>query len=112
MANLSHITRCGLPRTEWVPFGMNARIAGDTRFLTASDRSTFMEYEHAVTARCNGRRIVTLCSCELAQCNHQQMSGVMHAHHRALERLDASWHVFAVPSFLEALRAAGDLIEI
>ena len=31
------------------------RIAGDTRFLTAGDWSTFLEYEHAVTARCNGR---------------------------------------------------------
>jgi hypothetical protein len=150
MANLSHITRCGLPGIEWVPFGMHAchfysstdqlvaalvpyavaglrsnerclwvtapllpareadvddgiqagalrilhsarlkgldvvqlwldeeeralaegynglRIAGDTRFLTAGDWSTFMEYEHAVTARCNGRRIVTLSSCALA----------------------------------------------
>ena len=24
MANLSHITRCGLPGIEWVPFGMHA----------------------------------------------------------------------------------------
>jgi hypothetical protein len=76
------------------------RIAGDTRFLTAGDWSTFMEYEHAVTARCNGWRIVTLCSCALAQCNDQQMSEVMHAHHCALERLDAYWQVFAVPKFL------------
>jgi len=76
------------------------RIAGDTRFLTAGDWSTFMEYEHAVTARCNGRRIVTLCSCALAQGNDQQMSEVMHAHHCALERLDADWQVFAVPKFL------------
>jgi MEDS: MEthanogen/methylotroph, DcmR Sensory domain len=76
------------------------RIAGDTRFLTAGDWSTFMEYEHAVTARCNGRRIVALCSCALAQCNDQQMSAVMHAHQCALERLDADWQVFAVPKFL------------
>ena len=88
------------------------RIAGDTRFLTAGDWSTFMEYEDAVTARCNGRRIVTLCSCALAQCNDQQMSEVMHAHHCALERLDTYWQVTAVSSFLEALRAGGDLIEI
>ena len=70
-----------------------------------------MEYEHAVTARSNGRRIITLCSCDLAQCNDQQMSEIMPAHHCALERLDASWQVFVVPSFL-ALRAGGDLIEI
>jgi hypothetical protein len=35
------------------------RIAGDARFLMAGDWSTFMEYEHAATSRCNGRRIVT-----------------------------------------------------
>jgi hypothetical protein len=101
MANLSHIT-C-LPRIEWVPFGMNARIAGDTRFLTASDRSTFMEYEHAVTARCNGRRIVTLCSYARAQCNDQQMSEVMYAHHCALEGPDADVQAFAVYQFLGGL---------
>jgi hypothetical protein len=27
------------------------RIAGDARFLTAGDWSTFMEYEHAATSR-------------------------------------------------------------
>jgi hypothetical protein len=47
------------------------------------------------------RRIVTLCSCALAQCNDQQMNEVMHAHHCALERLEADWQVFAVPKFLE-----------
>ena len=205
MAGPSHITRCGLPGIEWVPFGMHAchfysssdqlvatlvpytlaglrgnerclwvtapllparesiealraasddvdgaiqtgalrildsarlkgldvvqlwldeeeralaegynglRIAGDTRSLTAGDWSTFMEYEHALTARSNGRRIITLCSCDLAQCNDQQMSEIMPAHHCALERLDAYWQVIAVSSFLEALRAGGDLIEI
>ena len=83
MASLSHITRCGLPGIEWVPL-----------------------------AHCNGRRIVTLCSGALAQCNNQQMSEVMHAHHCALERLDAYWQVFTVPKLLGALRAGGDLIEI
>jgi hypothetical protein len=86
------------------------RIAGDTRSLAAGDWSTFMEYEHAVTERCNGRRIITLCSCDLAHCYDHQVSEVVHAHHCALERLDASWQVFVVPSFL-ALRAGGDLIE-
>jgi hypothetical protein len=88
------------------------RIAGDTRFLTARDWSTFMEYEHAMTARCNGRRIVTLCSCALTQCNDEQVSEVTHAHHCAMERLDADWQVFAVPKFLGALKADADLIEV
>ena len=72
------------------------RIAGNTSFLTPGDWSTFMEYEQAITARLNGRRIVALCSYPLAQCNDQQASEVMHAHHCALD-LDAHWQVVAVP---------------
>jgi hypothetical protein len=33
------------------------------------------------------------------------MSEVMHAHHCALERLDAYWQVFAVPKFLGGLES-------
>jgi hypothetical protein len=87
MANLSHITRCGLPGIEWAFF-----------------------------ARCNGRRIVTLCGRALAQCNNQQMSEVMYAHHCVLGRLDGVWapigKCLRSPSFLGPLGAAGDLIEI
>jgi hypothetical protein len=46
------------------------------------------------------RRIVTLCSCALAQWNDQQISEVMHGRPCALERLDADWQVFALPKFL------------
>jgi hypothetical protein len=73
------------------------RIAGNTSFLTPGDWSTLMEYEQAVTARCNGRRIVMLCSHAVAQCNDQQMSEVMHAHLCTFERRDANWQVVAVP---------------
>jgi hypothetical protein len=79
------------------------RIAGDARFLMAGDWSTFMEYEHAATSRCNGRRIVTLCSYARAQCNDQQMSEVMYAHHCALEGPDADVQAFAVYQFLGGL---------
>lgn len=74
------------------------RITGNTSFLKADDWSTFMEYEQAVTARFSGRRIVALCSYALAQCNDQQMSEVMHAHHCAFDRPDVNWQV-AVPKF-------------
>jgi hypothetical protein len=74
MANLSHITRCGLPGVEWVPF-----------------------------ARCNGRCIVTLCSCALAQCNKRQ---VMQHTTAGWSGLDAYWQVFAVPKFLGAFRSS------
>jgi hypothetical protein len=196
MANFSHITRCGLPGIEWVPFGMHAchfygnsdqlvaalvpyavaglrgnerclwvtapplparkavkalraawdgaddaiqagalrildfdhwyasaaglkgldvvelwleeekralaegynglRIAGNTSVLKPGDWSTFMEYEEAVTARCNGRRIVALCSYARAECNHQQMSEVMHAHHCTFDGPDPDGQAFAV----------------
>jgi hypothetical protein len=87
------------------------RIAGNTRFLEPADWSTFMQYEQAVTARFNGRRIVALCSHSLAQFNDQQMSDVMHAHHCAFERPDVDWQVVAIPQFsLGFLRAGRDLI--
>jgi len=67
-------------------------IAGNTHSLTAGDWSTSTEYEHAVNARCNGRRIIiALRGCAPAQCNDQQMSEIMHTHHCALERLNAHW---------------------
>jgi DcmR-like sensory protein len=65
------------------------RISGNTSFLTPRNWSTFMEYEHAVPARFNGRRIVALCNCARAQCNDQQMSEVISAHHCVLEGPDA-----------------------
>jgi two-component system, LuxR family, sensor kinase FixL len=87
------------------------RIAGDTSFLTPGDWPAFMAYERALTARCNERRIVALCGYALAQCNDQQMSEVMHAHHCAFERPDADWRVVAVPRLLNGFEISRDLIE-
>jgi hypothetical protein len=75
------------------------RVAGNTSFLEPSDWATFMEYEHAMTGRFNGRRIVMLCSYPAAQCNDQQISDVRRAHHCALETLDDDGEVFAIPRF-------------
>jgi hypothetical protein len=72
------------------------RIAGNTSLLKPGDWSTFMEYEEAVTVRCNGRRIVALCSYARAECNHQQMSEVMHAHHWTFDGLDHDGQPFEV----------------
>jgi hypothetical protein len=69
------------------------RITGNTSFLTPDDWPTFMEYEQALSAHFNGRRIITLCSYALMQCNDQQKSQVMHAHHCALEQEDGIWQV-------------------
>jgi hypothetical protein len=81
------------------------RIAGNTSFLKPGDWSTFMEYEQAVTARLNGRRIVALCSYALAHCNDGQTSDVTHVHHCSLERVDADWQVLAVPQNWPAIKA-------
>jgi hypothetical protein len=69
------------------------RITGNTSFLAPSDWPTFMEYEQALSTCIHGRRIVTLCSYALSQCDGRQKREVMHAHHCALERVDAAWQV-------------------
>jgi hypothetical protein len=72
------------------------RIAGNTSFLKPGDWSTFLAHEEAVTARFNGRRIVALCSYARAECNHQQMTEVMHVHHCTFDGPDPDGHPFAV----------------
>lgn len=72
------------------------RITGNMSFLTADDWPAFIAYEHAVTARFNGRRIVALCSYDATQCDDQQMDEVVQAHHCAFERPGETWQV-AVP---------------
>ena len=69
------------------------RIAGNTSFLTPEDWAAFMEYEEAVSARLNNRRIVALCSYALAVCNDVRMKEVIHTHHCGLERAKARWRV-------------------
>src|SRR3546814_21097079 len=64
------------------------------------DWSILMEHEQAATAGFSGRRIVALCSYALTQCNDQQMSEVMLAHHCMLERQEANWQVVAGPDAL------------
>jgi hypothetical protein len=73
------------------------RITGNTNFLKPNDWSTFMEYERAVTACFNGRRIVALCSYGLEELSLEQMTEVREAHHCVLGRPDAEWQVVAVP---------------
>jgi hypothetical protein len=72
------------------------RIAGNTSFLKPGDWSTFLQHEEAVTGRFHGRRIVALCCYARAECNHQQMSEVMHAHHCTFDGPDHDGQAFAV----------------
>jgi hypothetical protein len=69
------------------------RIAGHTSFVEPGDPATCMEYEQAVSARFDGRRIVALCSYPQTHCDDRQMSEVRHAHHCTFERSDANWRV-------------------
>ena len=64
------------------------RISGNTSFLTPESWPTFIEYEQAINGYFNDRRIVTLCSYELGQCNDRQFNQVMHAHNCALHGPD------------------------
>jgi two-component system, sensor histidine kinase PdtaS len=75
------------------------RIAGNTSSLKASDWSMLMGYEEAMTARFNGRRIVALCSYASTECNDQQMSEVLHAHHCAFEGPNPDVQAFAISQF-------------
>jgi len=83
------------------------RIAGNMSFLNPGELSTFIEYEQAVTTHFKSRRIVALCSYPLAQCNHQQMSDVRHAHHWALQGSDADWKWVEPPQFPKHSKGRG-----
>lgn len=71
------------------------RIAGNMSFLKPDDWATFIEYEHAVTAHFNGRRIVALCSYPASLAEGQQENEVLEAHHCGFERPGETWQVSA-----------------
>lgn len=56
------------------------RIAANMSFLAPAPWSRYLAYEREVTARFGDRRIVTLCSYTLAQCDDRQMSEVLQQH--------------------------------
>lgn len=72
------------------------RITGNTSFLTPQDWAAFMEYEQAVTARFSGRRIVALCSYDVAQCDGERVNEVVQTHNCCFERSDADWQVVPI----------------
>lgn len=69
------------------------RVSGNVSFLTPEDWGAFMNYEHEVTARLRGRRIVALCSYAADQCALPHGDEVIHAHHCAFESVDSAWQV-------------------
>jgi two-component system, sensor histidine kinase PdtaS len=87
------------------------RIAGNMSFLTPDTWSTFIEYEHAVTAQFKNRRIIALCSYMLPQCSNGQMSEVLAVHHCGLQGAQADWKWVAAPQFPMSSKGNCDLIE-
>ena len=73
------------------------RITGNTSFLTAHTWSVFMEYEEAVTQAFQNRRIVTLCTYQLADCGPAEILDVRHRHHCALEHSGHAWRIVSAP---------------
>jgi hypothetical protein len=71
------------------------RITGNTSFVKPGDWAAFMEYERQVQLSLPGRRIVALCSYELAACRGAQAGEVMRVHDCAFHRPDAAWAVRA-----------------
>lgn len=69
------------------------RITGNTSFLGAGDWDEFMEYEHALNAAFQGRRIVTLCSYTLLYGDAVKALDVIRSHHSTLYRTDSTWQV-------------------
>ena len=69
------------------------RIAGNTSFVTPEHWDTFMDYESAVNAAFQGRRIVSLCSYNLHQCRATGILEVVRNHEYTLDRRDLNWDV-------------------
>jgi hypothetical protein len=72
------------------------RITGNTSFVKREDWAAFMEYERLVGERLVGRRILALCSYELASCSGAQTIDVMRLHDCSFHRPDAAWQVMSV----------------
>lgn len=102
MPKLPHITRCGLPGVDRVPFGMHAcHFYRDRQNLVApEDWPAFMAQERAMTARFSDRRSDALCSYALARCNDRQRGHVVDANPHPLERADADWQLAAIRRLL------------
>lgn len=71
------------------------RVSGNVSFLTPDSWGAFIDYEHEVTRRIRGRRIVALCSYLHSQCGHGRVGDVVHSHHCAIEPMDGNWQVRA-----------------
>ena len=57
------------------------RITGNVTFLNEQTWPVFMEYESAVTQAFHSRRIVTLCTYQLAKCGAAELLDVHRRHH-------------------------------
>jgi hypothetical protein len=73
------------------------RITGNVTFVTPETWPVFMAYEGILNKALEGRRILTLCTYQLAQCGAAEVFDVVHRHHCALDRPDNGWQVLMRP---------------
>jgi hypothetical protein len=69
------------------------RIAGNTSFVSPADWIAFMRYEERLSRDFSGRRIVTLCSYRLGQCNATDLLDAARSHHCVLDQSERDWQV-------------------
>jgi hypothetical protein len=69
------------------------RITGNVSFLTPHTWPEFMEYEALLDKAFHGRRIVTLCSYRLGDCDATEVLEVVRRHNCTLDRPDEGWQI-------------------
>lgn len=69
------------------------RITGNVTFLRPGDWDAFMDYEAAVDQAFRGRRIVTLCTYQGADCGAAELMDVTKRHSCTLDRPDEGWQI-------------------
>ena len=71
------------------------RTTGNVTFVTPATWDAFMEYEHAVNAAFEGRRIVALCTYRLGQLGAAEVLDVSRRHHCTLDHPDQGWQILS-----------------
>lgn len=69
------------------------RITGNVTFVPPEDWQVFMDYEQAIHAVLQSRRVVTLCSYRLGQCGAAEILDVARRHHCTLDHPDNGWQI-------------------
>jgi hypothetical protein len=74
------------------------RIAGNTAFVEPRAWEGFMDYEKSVQKAFNNRRLLALCSYDLARLDNFRDLHVFQHHHFRICRNDRFWELYPPPS--------------